>query len=76
MVKKIDQIRDMIAREDWRGALRMASRFHRLGAHDEPIRLGWSAMTNAGFYRQIGKDPEALVAAGILALRERYSSAA
>lgn len=76
MVKKIDQLREMMAREDWRGALRLAARFPRLGSHDEPIRLGWSALTNAGFYRQIGKDPDVLVQAGIRALRERYSSAA
>lgn len=62
--------------EDWRGALRIAARFPRLGEHGEAIRLGWSALTNAGFYRQIGKDPDAMVQDGILALRERYSSAA
>ena len=58
---------------DWYGALSMAAKFPRLGEHDEPIRLGWSAASNPGFYRQIRKDPDALVAKGIQALRERYS---
>ena len=73
---KIHELRSMMESGDWHGALRMASRFPRLGDHDEQIRLGWSALTNAGFYRQIGKDPDALVQAGIRALMERYSSAA
>ena len=73
---KIDDLRVMMQAEDWPGALRRAARFPRLGALDEPIRLGWSAMSNPGFYRQIHKDPDAMIQAGIQALRERYSSAA
>lgn len=73
METKAAQIRSLIANADWHGALRMAARFPRLGAHKDAIQGGWSAMTNPGFYRQIHKDPDAMIQAGIEALRERYS---
>ena len=64
----------MIAASDWHGALRMAARFPRLGAQREDIQLGWSALTNPDFFRQIRKDPDELVMAGIEALKERYAA--
>ena len=73
METKASQLRQMIAAEDWTGALRMAAKFPQLGAQREAIQLGWSALSQPGFYRQIGKDPDALVRAGVQALKERYS---
>jgi len=73
--KKIDVLRRLMAAKDWHRALRLAAAFPRLGEHADAIRQGWAAASNPGFYRQIRKDPEALVAAGIRALCERYSSA-
>lgn len=73
MKRKIDELREMMAAEDWHAALRLAARFPRLGEHKEPIQTGWSALTNPGFYVQIRKDPETLVEEGIQALKARYS---
>lgn len=54
------------------GALRIASRLRGLGEYQDAIRRGWQAANRPDFYRQLGKDPEALVAAGHAALRERF----
>lgn len=62
----------MMEAGDWHGALRMAAGFGRLGEEKEPITRAWAAIQNPGFYRQIGKDPAALEAAGIAALKAKY----
>jgi len=69
---KISQLRAAAAADDWLGALRIANRFPDLGTHRDAIKRGWEASQRPGFYRQLGKDPPALVAAGIAALRTRY----
>lgn len=73
METKASQLRKMISDGDWHGALRMAARFPRLGEHKEAIQLGWSALTNRSFYKQIGKNPDVLIEAGIAALKQRYT---
>lgn len=72
METKISKLRALMATGDYRAALRLAASFGRLGEHKEQITRGWAAMTRASFYRQIGKDPEVLVEAGIKAIEERY----
>jgi len=69
---KLAQLKAAWAAGDQIGALRIASRFGDLGAHADPIRRAWDAHKNAAFYRQIKKDPEALIAAGFAALADRY----
>lgn len=73
--RKIDQLREAMGQEDWRRALSIASRFPRLGAHADAIRRGHEAMQRPSFQRQLGRDPDAQVRAGIEALRTRYGSA-
>jgi hypothetical protein len=70
---KISILRDLMARAEWIDALRLAARFPSLGAEKEPITRAWAAHSNPGFYRQIGRDPEAVVAAGVEALKRRYA---
>jgi hypothetical protein len=72
METKLAQLRALMAAGDWPGALRMAARFQRLGQHKADIERGWAALQRPEFYRELGRDPEALVAAGIRALQERY----
>jgi hypothetical protein len=73
MDKKIDQLKACAASGDWTGALRIAAKFPRLGADKARIERGWEAVARPDFMRQIGKDPDALMADGIAALKSRYS---
>lgn len=73
--KKIDVLRGYMAAERWKDALRLANTFGQLGAEKVAITKGWAALTRPEFYRSIGKDPDALVAAGIAALKRRYDLA-
>jgi hypothetical protein len=70
--KKIEILRGLMARGDWQGALRLAAKFPRLGEHKARIERGWEAIQRPDFYRQIGRNPDALIADGIAALKERY----
>ena len=57
---------------DWRAALKLAASWPQLGTHRDAIQQGWAALRNPDFYRELGKDPEQLVAAGQAAIKERY----
>ena len=70
--KKIDTLRAYMAAGAWREALRLAASFPRLGAYKARIERGWEACARPGFQRQLGRDPDALVADGCAALREAY----
>lgn len=69
---QLSKLKALMAQGDYRAALKLAAGWPRLGAHKAPIERAWAALTNPEFYREIGKDPEALVAAGVAAIRERY----
>jgi hypothetical protein len=69
---KLSRLLRMMTAEDWEGALRMAAKFPDLGAHKAAITRAWDAHQSPSLYRQMGKDPAALWAAGIEALKERY----
>jgi len=73
---KLSQLKAAAAAGDWPGALRIAARFPNLGAHRDAILRAHNALLRPDFYRQIGRDPDAAVAAGIAALRARYQLAA
>jgi len=65
-------IRKHMERVDWRAAISQASKLPRLDKHRVPILDAQGAYTNERFYRQIGKDPAALITAGRAALVERF----
>lgn len=67
-------ILDALARNDGCEALRLAAAFPHLGTHKDAIQRGWQACSRPDFYRQIGKDPEQLIAVGVAAVRARYAS--
>lgn len=72
---KISQLRELMANEDWRAALRMAAKFDRLGEQRNAIKAAHECLSgNARFYQQLGRDTDALVADGIAALKERYNA--
>jgi hypothetical protein len=73
-VKKIDTLRDYMSAGQWHEAIKLAAKFPRLGEHKVAITRAKDAIVNPGFCRQLGRDPDALIVAGIAALQDRYSS--
>jgi hypothetical protein len=69
---KLSILKAALAAGDVQGAIRIAARFPDLGAERAAILDAHGAFTNPSFCRQIGKDPEALIEAGRLALLRRY----
>ena len=53
--------------------MRIASRFPRLGSDRAVILAPWEAVARPDFQRQLGREPEALIEAGIAALKSRFS---
>lgn len=70
---KLAQIRSAMAADDWDTALRLATRFQRLGDHAVAIRRAADILLRPNFYRQLGYNPEQVRAEGIAALKERFS---
>lgn len=73
METKLSKLVACAAANDWQGALRIAARFQDLGDERTAIKRAHEVHANPDFYRQLGNDPEALIAAGIAALKRRYS---
>lgn len=65
-------IRGHMATGDWQAAIRVAARLPRLDVHRAAILDAHMAYTNPRFVRQIGKDTDALIDAGRVALLERF----
>ena len=72
MVTKISELRAAANEGRWADALAIAAKFPRLGDEKEAITRADAAIKRPDFYRQIRKDPDALVAEGITALCRRY----
>jgi hypothetical protein len=71
-ITKLSQLKAAAAAGDWALALRIASRFSELGEHKATIKRAHEAHANARFYRSLGKNPDALIAEGVDALKARY----
>jgi hypothetical protein len=76
MKTKLSTLREFMAAGDWRAALKLADSFGDLGIHKQQIERGWAAYTRPDFYREIGKNPEDLIADARAALVERYGDPA
>lgn len=74
-VTKLSRIKAHLAAGEPIEALRIAAKFGRLGEHKERITRAWAAHQNPETYAAMGHDPEALVADGIAAIREKYGVA-
>lgn len=72
MKKKIDTLRALINEGNFSKALALAAKFPRLGEHRDAIVLGHEARVHRSIYKQLGRDPDKLVAEGIKALIARY----
>jgi hypothetical protein len=70
--RKIDILRRAMRAEAWQSAISIAAKFPSLGAEKDAIMRAHEAYTRPDFQRQLGRDVEALKAAGIAALRGKY----
>ncbi len=68
----LDILRQIMAAGDWPAALSLATKFPRLGEHKAAITRAHGAIMNPGFYREIGHNPESLIASGIAAFNGLY----
>lgn len=66
------RLRSAIQEGDWVAALKLASGLPQAGADRKVIDRAWEAHARPEMYRQMGQDPEALVQAGIDAVRARF----
>lgn len=73
MITASNKLEKLLREGDYSKALSLAAKFPKLGKHKEQIRLGHEANQHPSFYKQIGKNPDQLVADGIAALKERYA---
>ena len=69
---KLDTLKTAAAAGDWQTAFSIAARFPRMGAHRNAILDAHSAYTNPRFLVQIGRDVNACIDAGKLALIAAY----
>lgn len=52
---KLSQLHELMDAGDWKGALRLAASFGRLGGHDKVIRQAWEAAVHPDWCRGLGK---------------------
>jgi hypothetical protein len=69
---KSDQIRAAWSAGDQIGALRIAARFFDRSDDTRTFKRGIDAYNNPSFYRQLGKDPEQLIAAALELLAKKF----
>ncbi len=69
---KLSQLREKAEAGLWREAIAIAARFPQLGPQKDAILSAHGAYTNPSFYKQVGKDVEALKEAGKEALKQKY----
>ena len=69
---KTDRIRAAWAAGDCIGALRIAAKFFDRSEATKSFKRGMNAYNNPDFYRQLGKDPDLLVALAVKLLQKRF----
>lgn len=69
---KTGMIRAAWTAGDKLGALRIASRFWDRSDDTKTFKRGWDAHSNPDFYRQLGRDPAALVEAAYAAIARKF----
>ena len=72
MNRKTDQIRAAWASGDRIGALRIAARFFDRSIDTKTFKRGMGAYNNPDFYRQLGKEPDQLVASALELLATKF----
>jgi hypothetical protein len=70
--RKTDQIRAAWSAGDQIRALRIAVRFFDRSADTKTFKRGMDAHNNPDFYRQLGQDPERLIASALELLAKKF----
>ena len=70
---KLSTLREMWARHDFAGAIKMAAKFPNLGAERDAILAARDALNNPRFVKQLGKDPVEVYFAGQKALDAKFN---
>ncbi len=68
----LQTLKNLWAVGEYRKALKLAASWSRLGKHKDAIKSGWDATVNDRIYEQMGKNPDAMYAAGLAAVATRY----
>lgn len=72
METKLSKLLKLMETGHWREALALAARFPNLGQHRNAIKDAHEAFEHPRFFEQIGKNPHAVIQAGVDALKSRY----
>jgi len=72
---KSERINGALQDGDLLAALRIASRFYDRSSDTTVFKRGFDAYQHPDFYRQLGKDPDQLVAAAVTLLWRRFGPA-
>lgn len=72
METKTQKIKDLLNKGDLKKAISIASKFFDRGDDTAIFKTAQSAMQNPNFYKQIGKNPEALISKAESRLKERF----
>lgn len=69
---KISEAKKLYEKGDKIGALRIVSRFPRLGKEKDSIKLAIDCVNNKDFYSHIGKNVEECIQYGVKAMIKKY----
>lgn len=72
MQTKLSKVKADMDAGNWGDAILRAAKFGDLGEQKADILKAREALLRPVFQRQIGRDPNALISAGVAALQERY----
>jgi hypothetical protein len=72
MMSKTQQIREALAVDDPIGALRIAAHFFDRSDDTMTFKRGMDAYNHPGFYRQLGQEPDQIIAAALRRLAEKF----
>lgn len=70
---KLSFVLEAMQADDWHEALRLAAKFHDLGEHKATITRAAGCISNPRFFKQVVPDMPAAIAAGKVALIQRYA---
>ena len=73
LTTKLDALKKHVAQGDMRASILLTAKFQQLGDARNAILSAREAYLRPDFQKQLGRDPQALIDAGVAALRGRYN---